>query len=85
MAEFTWLTHPDIGIPWECPTSAVGFWTPRGWEPCDPPDEVDPTKEPAPPAEQVVAGETQQPEATRAPEPTAVVSDEADDTTEGTE
>lgn len=73
MAEFTWLVHPDVGIPWECPTAAVGFWTPRGWEPCDPPPEVDPTKEPAPPAERAVEVA---PEETEEPEPEGEQADE---------
>lgn len=39
--EWQWLTHPDIApLSQRFALNAVGFWTARGWEPCDPPDEV---------------------------------------------
>ena len=46
--EFVWLVLPEVGIPWQCPIGAVGAWTARGWEPCDPPTEADPTKSDGP-------------------------------------
>jgi len=48
--EFVWMVHPDVGIPWQCPVGAVGAWTARGWELCDPPTEADVTKSDGPAA-----------------------------------
>jgi hypothetical protein len=45
--EFVWLVNPDTKGTWKCPVGAVGLWTARGWENCDPPDEPDVTKDPA--------------------------------------
>jgi hypothetical protein len=45
--EFVWLTYPAHGGFWKCPIGALGLWTARGWEQCDPPVEPDITKDPA--------------------------------------
>lgn len=42
--EFVWLHNPDTGGTAQFAIGAVGAWTARGWEPCDPPAEVDPTR-----------------------------------------
>jgi hypothetical protein len=39
---FTWLKHPDVGIPWHCPDGAVEAWQEEGHVPCDPPEEINP-------------------------------------------
>lgn len=40
--DWQWLTHPDIApLSQRFHIGAVGYWTARGWEPCDPPTEHD--------------------------------------------
>lgn len=40
--DWQWLTHPDIApLAQRFHLGAVGYWTGRGWEPCDEPDEFD--------------------------------------------
>ena len=65
--EFVWLMHPDVGIPWRCPAGAVGFWTGRGHEPCDPPVEPDVTRAEQPaPADEPTSGASAKPKSKRA-------------------
>jgi hypothetical protein len=42
--EFVWMFHEETGNSAAFPVAAVPLWTPRGWEPCDPPVEPDVTK-----------------------------------------
>lgn len=35
-----WLRFPETGGTFHCPTDAAPAWQARGWEPCDPPVEV---------------------------------------------
>lgn len=42
--EFVWLRYPETGGTQRFAIGAVGAWTARGWKPCDPPAEVDPTR-----------------------------------------
>lgn len=59
-APMVWLNHCG-GVPAAFPAAAVDAWVALGWQPCDPPVEVDPATvelvppdpEPAPPAEHV--------------------------------
>lgn len=38
--DFQWLTHPSIApLSQRFHIGAIGFWTGRGWIPCDPPTE----------------------------------------------
>jgi hypothetical protein len=39
---FTWMKHPEVGIPWRCPDAAVDQWIDLGHERCDPPVEINP-------------------------------------------
>jgi hypothetical protein len=39
---FTWLQYPPTGGTFNCPDGAVEDWKAMGWEPCDPPEEVNP-------------------------------------------
>jgi len=43
-AQFVWVTHPPTGGTAQIPIASLPFWAARDWEPCDPPDEVDPTR-----------------------------------------
>lgn len=43
-AEFVWVCHPPTGGTAQIPIAALPFWAARGWEPCDAPDEIDPTR-----------------------------------------
>ncbi len=40
--EFTWLRHPETGGHFRCPTGAVDDMAELGWEPSDPPVEINP-------------------------------------------
>jgi hypothetical protein len=42
MDERVWLRHEGIADPFHCPAGAVKDWQDNGWEPCDPPQEVNP-------------------------------------------
>jgi hypothetical protein len=44
MAELVWMGHPDIEKKAQFAPDAVEIWKARGWSPCDPPPEEDPTK-----------------------------------------
>lgn len=53
VVNFVWLEHPETGGKAQFADAAVDIWTARGWRECDPPDEPDLTKDPAPdPAEE---------------------------------
>lgn len=41
-----WTRHDELGAYWQCPVGALPFWSARGWTPCDPPVEPDPTRDP---------------------------------------
>jgi len=43
-ADIIWIRHPDTGGTAQLSLKALPFWAARGWEPCDPPGEVDPTR-----------------------------------------
>ena len=43
-AQFVWVTHPGTKGVAQIPVASLPFWAARDWEPCDPPDEVDPTR-----------------------------------------
>lgn len=40
--ERVWLRHKDIERPFHCPVAAVNDWREMGWEPGEPPEEVNP-------------------------------------------
>lgn len=44
--EFVWLEFPATGGRARFAPAAVAAWTARGWTPCEPPAEPDPTKDP---------------------------------------
>ena len=72
--EFVWMFHEETGNHATFPIAAVPMWTPRGWEPCDPPAEPDATKTHLAyaPATAAVADEVDpesEPEQATAPEP----------------
>lgn len=88
--EFVWLMYPANGNTWLCPVGALAMWTGRGWEPCDPPVEPNPTKDPAVALAQpapVKAGRSKRAaEPAAEPEPTdEPVDDTATETVEGAE
>jgi hypothetical protein len=43
-AEFVWVHHAGTDGTAQVPVASLPFWAARDWEPCDPPDEVDPTR-----------------------------------------
>lgn len=45
MADWIWMRHPDGTEPARFPADAAEVWQARGWEPCAPPPEPDPTRE----------------------------------------
>lgn len=45
---FVWLEYPDTGGKAEFNEEAAPMWQGRGWQPCDPPNEPDLTKDPVP-------------------------------------
>lgn len=40
--ERVWLHHPETGGYFHCPAEAVEAWREMGWEPSDPPEEINP-------------------------------------------
>lgn len=69
---FTWLRQPETGGVFRCPDAAVEDWCKdRGWEPCEPPEEVNPAV-----AERITAEREQ-----AAPSPTQEPAAEAAQTT----
>lgn len=47
--ERVWLTHPEAGGFFHCPAGAVDEWLKKGWQPSDPPEEVNPVTAERPP------------------------------------
>lgn len=43
-ADIIWVTHPETGGTAQLSLKALPFWAARGWEPCDAPGELDPTR-----------------------------------------
>jgi hypothetical protein len=43
-ADIIWVTHPETGGTAQLSLKALPYWAARGWEPCDPPGELDPTR-----------------------------------------
>jgi hypothetical protein len=41
-----WMRHPAHGGVAQFPEKSVAAWTAIGWEPCDPPAELDPREDP---------------------------------------
>lgn len=63
---WVWMNHSG-GVPAHFPPAAVDLWKARGWEPCDPPAEVDPTRI----EQQLAVTPPAKPDPAEAPEPDA--------------
>lgn len=48
--DFVYMSHEGIELPGRFPVQAVANWRAMGWTPCGPPEPVDLTKDPQPPA-----------------------------------
>lgn len=83
--DWQWLTHPDIEpLSQRFHIGAVGYWTARGWVPCDPPAEYNPVTVELLQAEQAAAAALAE-QAAVEPETTSKAKKSAPPAPEGSE
>lgn len=72
-----WLWHPETGGTFHCPADAAPSWQARGWEPCEPPKEINPAVAeyvPMTPRIEPAAAADESPDAASEPAPTPVTT-----------